>query len=298
MLVSERVVFGEHVQVIRKLTLGAQVTCLSVILMTWMTGCGFIGYEGITRDAEPGTPGDGGSPGSELAEETVSEGQAPGALGVASPSACTVQCDPGHECIPPASCLPRAWMAFDTTRVVDSRAPNLGEGGEPVALELGYSGSSPVAEWRTDGAYVSNGGFLRSDSEQIALRETLMQADVLTIELSVTPASLEFEGERRLLTLTQPDSPSVAFTVGHGSGGDGCVDAPSCVSGRVRRGAGGDPQGLGQVADAAGLTRVERAHIVFTRDASEMGRIWINGELRATLDMLGSFAEWPDTPLC
>ncbi len=170
------------------------------------------------------------------------------------------------------------------------------EGGGTTVHDVAHVGApldltieSPAGvQWTDGGLRIVGGPYTRLSAPSAATKviAACQASDELTLEAWVQPALAAQSGPARIVTLSSGLSYR-DFTLGHG--------APGGTSGaqfdlRVRIGA--DSNGLPSIATPPGTATTDLTHVVFTRAADGVERLYVGGALVGTGVRSGSFATW------
>jgi Tol biopolymer transport system component len=143
--------------------------------------------------------------------------------------------------------------------------------------------------WTTGGLEITAGPYTRliGPTANTKFATACSASDQVTLEAWIAPAQASQVGPARILTLS--NSASVRnFTLGHG---DSTGNPGDKYDVRLRT-ATSDTNGRPSLTTAAGAVTTLLQHVVFTRDAAGMARLYIDGEEVVADTRAGNFDTW------
>jgi hypothetical protein len=162
---------------------------------------------------------------------------------------------------------------------------DVSEVGTPLDLEIGDAGA---VSWLPGGGLaVDTPTIIASDDAATKVIDAAQETDELTIEAWVKPANVTQKGPARLVTLSS-NSMRRNFTLGQGLWGH----KPSNVWDVRLRTTATSKNGMPSVTTPQGTVVTELTHIVYTRGAHGLVRIYVNGVQVAGAVVWGDFANW------
>jgi hypothetical protein len=151
--------------------------------------------------------------------------------------------------------------------------------GSPMDLNIPPSGN---AEWLVGGGLALNGPAFISAASDTKLASNLGASNELTVEAWVRPANTTQTGPARIVTFSE-DAQGRNFTVGQR---DSRYDVRLRTT--VTNANGSNPA----TQSNTGVVDTVLSHVVYTRNASGVTRIYENGVQVATRTVGGNFANW------
>ncbi|MFQ6130669.1 MAG: DUF4038 domain-containing protein [Armatimonadota bacterium] len=148
----------------------------------------------------------------------------------------------------------------------------------PLDLRAAEEGA---IKWGPEGLSVERPVLVASDGPATRLSEACRASGELTIEAWLKPANLEQGGPARIVTLSA-DTGSRNFTLGQQAGSYIARLRTTTTS----------TNGIPELVTAGGEVATEVAHIVYTRGASGLIRLYVNGVVRAAGVAAGDLSNW------
>jgi hypothetical protein len=156
--------------------------------------------------------------------------------------------------------------------------------GEPLDLDI--SDTSAVT-WVPGGLSIDAPAIISSSGPATKVIDACRISNEVTLEAWVRPANVSQKGPARILTLSS-DTLARDFTLGQGLWGSKPADLYDV---RLRTSTTSD-NGRSSLSTAAGSLTTELTHVVYTRDASGVARIYLDGVQRALGPVGGDFSNW------
>jgi len=157
--------------------------------------------------------------------------------------------------------------------------PDVSSVGEPLQFTVTHT----AAIQRTAGGVrFRSSGLIVSEEAALKLTHACRQTNEITIEVWVQPESVSLSGPVRIVTLSA-DPYHRNFTLGQ-EGFQYNVRLRTTITGE---------NGMNPSLSASGVA-TEMTHIVYTRDASGVAKIYINGQERASQEIAGDFSNWDE----
>lgn len=156
--------------------------------------------------------------------------------------------------------------------------------GKPLNLRI----ATPSAtQWTTEGLRISSPTVLASAGPATKLITAAQQSNELTIEAWIKPTNTTQNGPARIATLAGSATGS-NFTLGQGRWGN---QLTNLFDVRLRT-TDTSNDGRPSLVSPEGTATTDLTHVVYTRDANGLARLYINGEEKATRTVTGDFSNW------
>ena len=139
-----------------------------------------------------------------------------------------------------------------------------------------------------DGALTLNKPtIVESGENAIKLYHAARATNEIAIEAWITPANTTQDGPARIVTMSL-DSQKRNITLGQGM----WDDLPSSLYVVRLRTTETTEGGLPPLSTSSGTLTAERSHVVYTRDADGIARLYVNGQELASAAIAGDFSNW------
>jgi hypothetical protein len=161
--------------------------------------------------------------------------------------------------------------------------------GVGVPLDLEVSDGAAVG-WVSGGLVIHSSTVVASAGAATKVIDGARASNELTLEAWVQPGDTSQDGPARIVTLSQGPY-SRNFTLGQGLWGSQPSDLYDV---RVRTTA-TDNNGTPSLTTPAGLLTTELTHVVYTRGASGVARIYVDGVERVSGAVGGDFSNWDES---
>jgi hypothetical protein len=158
--------------------------------------------------------------------------------------------------------------------------------GVGVPLDLEVSDGAAIS-WVSGGLVIHSSTVVASAGAATKVIDAARVSNGLTIEAWVKPGDTSQDGPARIATLSQ-DLYNRNFTLGQGLWGS----QPSDLYDVRLRTTATDDNGRPSLSTLAGSLMTELSHVVYTRDATGVARIYIDGVERASGTLGGDFSNW------
>jgi len=154
----------------------------------------------------------------------------------------------------------------------------------PLDLEISDSGA---VTWIPGGLRIDSPALISSAGTAAKIIDASRTSNAITLEIWVKPANTTQKGPARILTLSA-DTHNRNFTLGQGRWGTQPSDLYDV---RLRTTVTSD-NGRPSLSTGSGSLTTQLTHIVYTRNASGVARIYIDGVQRALGSLDGDFSNW------
>ena len=161
--------------------------------------------------------------------------------------------------------------------------------GVGTPLDLHTEDASAIS-WANGALIVHQPALIASDGPASNLIEAARTSDEVTIEAWIKPANTTQDGPARIVTLSQ-DLYNRNFTLGQGFWGT----QPSALYNVRFRTTDTNPSGQPPLTTMDGSLSTDLTHVVYTRDASGIAKIFLNGVPWASKTVGGDLSNWNDT---
>lgn len=162
--------------------------------------------------------------------------------------------------------------------------------GVGTPLNLSIREEAAVRWLPAGGLAVSGPTLIASSGAATGVIEATKTSNELTIEVWVKPVSTSQQGPARIVTLST-DLHNRNFTLGQGLWGN----QPSDVFDVRLRTTATDNNGMPSASTPVGSVSPLLTHLVYTRDASGVVRVYVNNAERASGTVGGDFANWDES---
>jgi hypothetical protein len=156
--------------------------------------------------------------------------------------------------------------------------------GSPLDLYVS-DGSSII--WLPGALLIHSAASIPSSQAASKIIDAAQTSNEITIEAWVKPANTTQDGPARIVTLSQ-DPYNRNFTLGQGLWGS----QPSALYDVRLRTTATDNSGLPSLSSPNGSLTADLTHVVYTRDASGVARIYIDDLQQASTTVGGDFSNW------
>jgi hypothetical protein len=158
--------------------------------------------------------------------------------------------------------------------------------GVGTSLDLLVSDGSAVS-WSPGSLTIGSATLLASTEAATKVVDAAQTSDEITLEAWVRPANITQDGPARIVTLSQ-DPYNRNFTLGQGLWG---TQPSALYDVRLRTTATSD-NGQPSLSSPDGSLTTDLTHVVYTRDASGVARIYIDDVEQANGTVGGDFSNW------
>jgi PKD repeat protein len=158
--------------------------------------------------------------------------------------------------------------------------------GDPVDLVIPTMGA---VAWRPGSLVVQAPVLIATPGPATRLSEAIRASNALTVEAWLEPANLTQNGPARIVTLSSGTA-GTNVTLGQGVFG-----ASSDVFDVRLRATGTGTGGMPSLSTPPGTLQRRLTHVVYTRDAAGITRLWLDGTERATGSAPGDLSNWDTT---
>jgi hypothetical protein len=162
--------------------------------------------------------------------------------------------------------------------------------GEGTPLDLEISDGSAVSWIPGGGLIVNSATLIASAGPATKVIDACQDSDEITIEAWVKPANTTQDGPARIVTLSQ-DPYNRNFMLGQGLWGT----QPSALYNVRLRTTGTTDNGQPSLSSPDGSLTTDLTHVVYTRDASGVARVYVDDVQRASLTVGGDFSNWDES---
>ena len=157
--------------------------------------------------------------------------------------------------------------------------------GEPLDLAVKHHDR---VQWVAGGAVFAMPTVAQSSGSASKVFAACRKTNAVTLEAWLKPANLTQGGPARIVSVSKNPNERL-FTLGQHQA-DVHVRLRTTVTG---------PNGDTPLVTSPGAVGPPLAHVVYTRDAAGVARVYLNGRQHTTAAILGDFSTWEDTmPLC
>jgi PKD repeat protein len=156
--------------------------------------------------------------------------------------------------------------------------------GEPLDLAVA---DTAAVNWGPGGLVIGAPTRVASPGAAAKITAAAQASGEVTVEAWLTPANTTQLGPARIVSLAQ-DGSNRNVTLSQGLYGT----LPSALYNVRLRTTTSDANGLPDLSSADGTLSVRRTHVVFTRDAQGVSRLYIDGAPAATANGSGDLANW------
>lgn len=158
--------------------------------------------------------------------------------------------------------------------------------GSGAPLDLTVADNAAVA-WGPTGLAITAPTRVASPGAAAKITGAVQASGAVTVEAWLTPANTTQLGPARIVSLAQ-DGGNRNVTLGQGLYGS----LPSALYNVRLRTTASDANGLPDLSTADGSLAARRMHVVFTRDAQGVSRIYLDGSPAATTNGGGDLSNW------
>ena len=146
-----------------------------------------------------------------------------------------------------------------------------------------------AVDWRGGVLAVISPVMISSVGPATKIADACRETNEITLEAWLCPANTTQDGPARVITLSS-DPSNRNFTLGQGASSDGPSDV---YDSRVRTTEQSD-NGLPSLSSPSGSLTAQLTHVVYTRDASGVARIYIDGVEEVHGTVSGNFSNWDE----
>ena len=173
---------------------------------------------------------------------------------------------------------------FDETS--GNRVHDVSDGAAPLDLTIE---DTQAIQWRGGALAVTSPVVISSAGPATKITDACQETNEITLEAWICPVNTTQDGPARVVTFSS-DPSNRNFTLGQGVSSSGPSDV---YDSRVRTTEQTD-NGLPSLSSPSGSLTARLTHVVFTRDASGVARIYINGVEKVHGSVGGSFSNWDE----
>lgn len=175
-------------------------------------------------------------------------------------------------------------VLYDFAENEGTMVRDISNNGDRVDLAISDLGA---VRWRPDGLQVLRSVTIKSTQPAIKLADACRDSDELTIDMSITPASVQQDGPARILSLSS-STLRRNFTIGHGQWKNRPKDVYDIRLRTAATNANGEPS----LVSERGSVTTAKTHLFYTRGRDGKTNLYVNGAMVATGRVLGDLDSW------